>query len=327
MLELLYTSPRKTFAAWDSAKSLHRWAFNKAWDAMLLVGRTTHANGVLGTFKIFKDGHALRCMDESSSYIDYDFLEMAGGKLCTCITSYTPWEFKLYELDPFTAAPVGQPFFTFAAGNPYVNQGSLIDRERDLFLRFSGNNLQAYSITDPPVLLWSLPLRATYYAIHWVADGRVMLSQTRETYQLGGTYYRVMFVDYVERSILLATRLNPYRVALFDSRCGVVMAINAAGYVEVYYPQPVPSHLTAPVLEPAAVGLYGGSLVTTQVLGDLDEPCPDRVVHWYLEQGLGGLAREASKSGADGTASNYYFAPDNPAQAGLEETIRVEALI
>lgn len=327
MLELLYTSPRQTFAGWNSALVLRRLVFSRTWDCMVLEGSgASGANRVGGTFKIFKDGHAVRCMDVNADVAaTFIMLEMEDGVLGTFVkTGSSPYLYQLYELDPFTATPVSNPFSTFSSTLP-LGRGWYIDRRRALILRPDGSYLRAYSLADPPVLQWSLSLAESFYAIHAVADGRVMLSKTR--YEGGVQTPRVLFVDYLARAIVLRSQLNSYRAAVFDSHCGVVMAINASGYTEIYYPQAVPHRLTPPVLDPDPVGLYGGSLVSTQVLGDLDEPCPDRVVHWYLENGLGGLARQTSKSGPDGTASNYYFAPDDPARAGQEETVRVEALI
>jgi len=328
MLELLYTSPRKVFSAWSVAQTLSKWAFLKAWDVMLITGPVC---GEAGTFKIFKDGHAVQCMDDIGVPTS-PFLEVAGGEMCTSVynTAPNPDVYELYMLDPFTGTQVNSPFFTFAS-DPLLYQGHFVDRGRSLFFRFITvppfeNHLAAYSLTDPPVLLWSLLLDEMYNSIHWVSDGKIMLSKT-QTANTYAPYTKLKFVDYINRTAYLTTQINPYRVAVFDSHCGVVFSINVTGYTEIYYPQAVPHHLSVPVLDPATVSLYGGNTVTTHVLGDLDEPCADRPVHWYLENGLGGLKKQVTKTGIDGATSNYYFAPDNPISAGLEETIRVEVLV
>ena len=322
MLELLYTSPRKVSESWNAAKGITRFAFNKSWDTMILDGTVM---GGYGTFKIFKDGHAIKFVDSSFS-ASFPFVTMAGGKLCTYKDRSTyPILYGLFELDPFTGQPVTNPFFTFNAQQA-ISNGWFIDVERSLMLYCSGgpHPLYCYSLAATPVLLWTLDIGNTYSAISWVSDGRIMISENAWGTATGT---KVIFVDYLERVVTLRSRLNTYRVATFDSRCGVVMAINTSGYTEIYYPQAVPNYLTPPVLNPQVVTLYGGNAVTTQVLGDLNEPCADRVVHWYLENGIGGLEKEATKTDINGFARNFYFSPDNPISIGAVETIRVEALI
>jgi len=331
MLELIYTSPRKVFDTWDSSKAVSGAAFHHVWDAMIMRLDGAQLGGPTnkGFFKVFKDGHVRQCGDWNAIISTTKINEMAGGRLWTAKWSggYPNITSAMYYLDAFTVMPESTPILTKTWTQMIGYAGDdFLDLNRNLLLLLSTYYLRAYNLADMS-LAWQMDLRATgdngvYYNIHWVSDGKIMLSGTY-TWR---TDTRLLFIDYRTQEITLRTVINTYRIATYDSRCGVVFAINQNGYVEIYYPKPIPAFVSNPVFVDDPT-VFGGTPVSCEVLGSVQEPCEGWIVRWYLTNGLGGLEKEKTKTDENGMAYNFYFGPGDINKVGLSETIRAEVII
>jgi hypothetical protein len=110
------------------------------------------------------------------------------------------------------------------------------------------------------------------------------------------------------------------RKAWYSPRFDVFVVLFNINTMSVYASSPEPYSLSNPVAVPS---LTRGRVCTvrTQLLGDMDEPCPDELVNWSLTAGSGELLTLQSTTDSDGYADAQYLAPMT---GGTDPTIEAQ---
>jgi hypothetical protein len=147
-----------------------------------------------------------------------------------------------------------------------------------------------------------------FHSLAWVQEGQVAglckaSGKTRIMTYLGG-----------EKKVIEADRIDPFRVAAYDSQHHLFFAVGMDYRARVYCREAWSENLSAPVFEPAAVYGLKANKLKTRLTGDDGKPIPDMWVHWELE-GVGGpvigsLDKAVSMTDKDGWAENMYYGPD-----------------
>jgi hypothetical protein len=146
-----------------------------------------------------------------------------------------------------------------------------------------------------------------YFAsIAWVQPGQVA--------GLCRTSGKVRIMDYLSSPrVLESGRIDPFKVAAYDSAFHLFFAIGTDHKARVYCREAWPAALSAPVFDPATVYGLKANRVTTRLTGQDGEPCPGWWVHWELADAGGGLRgcldNYATKTDEAGWAKSRYFGP------------------
>ncbi len=124
---------------------------------------------------------------------------------------------------------------------------------------------------------------------------------------------KVALFDWVSQELVFSSQIEPYYHAEYDHKNQVICSICPDGYMRVYTLQAEPAVLSNPEFLPSGQ-VYTGDLrkVRVRLTGAQNEPCPNYVVYWELQNHHGALRWERTKTGADGYAVNYYIAPTTP---------------
>ena len=109
-------------------------------------------------------------------------------------------------------------------------------------------------------------------------------------------------------NVVEAGRIDPHRVAAYDSAFHVLVSIGTDNKTRVYCREAWPYALSNPVFDPATVYGLKGNTVKVRLTGQEGEPCPGWWVHWELASvggaPLGYLDKYVSKTDKDGYAWN-----------------------
>ena len=87
-------------------------------------------------------------------------------------------------------------------------------------------------------------------------------------------------------NVVEAGRIDPHRVAAYDSAFQVLVSIGVDNKTRVYCREAWPYALSNPVFDPATVYGLKGNTVKVRLTGQEGEPCPGWWVHWELAGGL-----------------------------------------
>jgi hypothetical protein len=94
---------------------------------------------------------------------------------------------------------------------------------------------------------------------------------------------KIRIIDYLSSPrVLESGRLDPFKVAAYDSAFHLFFAIGTDHKARVYCREAWPAGLSAPIFEPATVYGLKANRVQTRLTGQDGEPCPDWWVHWEL---------------------------------------------
>ena len=206
---------------------------------------------------------------------------------------------------------------------PWTNVGAFLDDQNQRYLyQPNANSVRVYDLRTGAILGTITHNTGEYFkSLNWVQHGQVA--------GLASSSGKVKIIDYLfGLNVVEAGRIDPHRVAAYDSAFQVLVSIGVDHKTRVYCREAWPYALSNPVFDPATVYGLKGNTVKVRLTGQEGEPCPGWWVHWYLAGGwwspgdghgapaqqffpLGYLDKHVSKTDKDGYAWNLYFGPDD----------------
>jgi WD40 repeat protein len=195
---------------------------------------------------------------------------------------------------------------------PGFSGGAFVDDLSQRFISQPNSNQVRVSDLKTGAVLGTITHSAGEYfkTIAWVQHGRVA--------GICSSSGKVKIMDYLSGlNVVEAGRIDPHRVAAYDSAFHVLVAIGMDNKTRVYCREAWPYALSNPVFDPPTVYGLKGNTVKVRLTGQEGEPCPGWWAHWELE-GVGGaplgcLDKYVSQTDKDGWAWNLYFGPDDNA--------------
>jgi len=190
--------------------------------------------------------------------------------------------------------------------------GAFIDDRNQRYLHQpNASSVRVYDLRTGAVLGAITHNTGEYFkSLNWVQHGQVA--------GICSGSGKVKIMDYLSgMNVVEAGRIDPHRVAAYDSAFNVLVAIGTDHKTRVYCREAWPYTLSNPVFDPAAVYGLKGNTVKVRLTGQEGEPCPGWWIHWELV-GVGGaplgyLDKYVSQTDKDGWAWNLYFGPDDNA--------------
>ena len=291
--------------------------FVTPWDAFFCVNLWEWA-------RVFRDGTKVVYGTPSGSYTP---LPRVGGY--TSFYNGSGYVYGAYEIDQLpNPNEVLNPDWVIPYGlAPSSIVGAFIDDLNQRYVRPQNANVLGVYDLKTGALIGSVTHNAGEYfkTIAWVQEGQVAGICTNNG--------KVKIMDYLfGLKVIESGRIDPHRVAAYDSAFHVIVAIGTDHKTRVYCREAWPYVLSNPVFEPAQVYGLKGNTVKVRLTGQEGEPCPGWWVHWALEgvspvygdphgppvlpgadAPLGYLDKYVSQTDRDGYAWNLYFGPDDNA--------------
>ncbi len=300
MYEKIFESTKlaQPVVAGDSWQHL---CYVSTWDAFLSQSGGEWA-------RVFRDGARVKFGKPSGSYAML-------GRVKGFPAYWSQWTFKVHPAFEINGLPnpneVLNPNWNIGYSlGPSSSSGKFIDDVNQVYLHQpSANRIDIHSLEDGRKVGEIVHNAGEYFAaIAWVQPGQVA--------GLCRTSGKVRIMDYLSSPRVLATgRLDPFKVAGYDSAFHLFFAIGTDYKARVYCREAWPAVLSAPVFDPPTVRGLKGNLVKTRLTGQDGEPCPGWWVHWELADAGGGLRGSldnyVTKTDTAGWAKSRYFGPDD----------------
>ena len=302
MLRLLYTSTKTV----PNCNTFSHLAWMASLDAFALVAD--------GSKKLFLDGS---CIHLGSHPGTIGFFSMPGGQAIYDGIYNTVWRVDeiTFQLDP------NQVLFS-KAGLP-GGTGCFCDPDNDLFLNKVGGSLEYWQISTATKLATQAVIAGVVIdALSYAGPGKVMA--------LDHDTGKLALVDYLAREVLLASRIDPCRLAAVSPLHNVVVALGTDNKVRVYALEALSAILSNPEFVPYSPHVHRlmGYPVRVRLTGSGGEACPGYWVQWSLlgEPPKGQLEKEYTRTDAEGYATNFWFGPSGLAETG-QETIKAAVTV
>jgi hypothetical protein len=283
------------------------------WDAFL-------AQSVHEWSRVFRDGTKVKFGKPSGSYTPL-------GRVKGFPAYWSQWTLKVHPAFEINGLPnpneVLNPNWNIGYSlGPSALTGRFIDDVNQVYLHQpSANRIDIYSLEDGRKVGEIVHNAGEYFAsLAWVQPGQVA--------GLCRTSGKIRIMDYLSSPRVLATgRLDPFKVAAYDSAFHLFFVIGTDHKARVYCREAWPAVLSAPVFDPATAYGLKANLVKVKLTGQDGEPCPDWWVHWELEDTGGGLSgsldKNVSLTDGDGWAECLYFGPNDnlPGQCRIQARV------
>ncbi|MDD2900826.1 MAG: hypothetical protein PHU44_00155 [Syntrophales bacterium] len=309
MLEQIYTSTK--VVNFVSGVQPGGFCYLASWDAFFLLNFTR-------VDKVFRDGTQVN-IGNPVSY--WSLGNRQGGRHFWF--PYTTSPLDCYAADEITGQPSLAEVLNPAWKIPFGTwrAGDYLDEVAGLFLHNAYNGLiKIFRLADGVQTgQIQVPSGPSNDSLAYVSPGKAMAF-----HKASG---KVALLDYLIPALVWESKVAPFTAVAFDCRHNLVAALGADGKLRIYLLTPVPASLSSPAFSPAGDPYrLGGKKVTTQLTGDMGEPCPDYWVHWQLlgTPPQGSLWKDKSKTDVQGVAENFYF---GPADTTGEETIKVRVIV
>jgi hypothetical protein len=202
--------------------------------------------------------------------------------------------------------------------------GAFIDDLNHRYLHQpNANSVRVYDLATGAVLGTITHNAGEYFkSLNWVQHGQVA--------GICSVSGKVKIMDYLfGLNVLESGRIDPHRVAAYDSAFNVLVSIGMDNKTRVYCREAWPYALSNPVFDPPQVYGLKANAVKVRLTGQEGEPCPGWWVHWELTDTgggvLGSLDKYVSKTDRDGYAWNLYYGPDDGAVGNCK--IRVSVVL
>lgn len=282
------------------------------WDAFL-------AQSIFEYSRVFRDGTAVKFGKPSGSYV---MLGRVKGFPAYCTTAGVIHPaFEINGL-PNSNEALNPDWAIPSAMRPNSVAGRFIDDLNGVYLnQATANRIDIYNLEDGAKIDEITHSAGEYFlSLAWVQPGQVA--------GLCKTSGKTRIMDYLSSPRVLETgRIDPFRVASYDSAFNLFFAIGPNHKARVYCREAWPAVLSAPVFDPAAVYGLKANRVRAQLTGQDGEPSPGWWVHWELEDAGGGIIgamdQPVSLTDADGWADGLYFGPED----NLPGTCRLQARV
>jgi hypothetical protein len=272
------------------------------WDACL-------AQSIWEWSRVFRDGTKVKFGTTSGGYA-------LLGRVKGFPAFWNQWTGKVHPAFEINGLPnpneVLNPDWDIGYGlGPSTQVGKFIDDMNQVYLHQpNASRIDIYSLEKGLKVGEIVHNAGEYFAsLAWVQPGQVA--------GLCLTSGKVRIMDYLSSPrVLESGRIEPFKVAAYDSAFHLFFAIGTDHKARVYCREAWPAGLSAPVFEPATVCGLKANRVKTRLTGQDGEPCPDWWVHWEL-LGVGGnspmgyLDNLVSKTDKEGWARNLFFGPDD----------------
>jgi hypothetical protein len=279
-----------------------RWLFYlRHWDAFLALTTTHYA-------KVFRDGATVFFGKRSGSFEPV-------GRVDSLLAWWSQWTEKIYPAFELNGLPNPN-----VALNPSWNidyslcptstRGTFVDERRGVYLhQGTSNRIDIYSLeTGQKTGEIQHNTGEYFHSLAWVQEGQVagFCKNSGKT--------RIMTYLGSEKKVIEADRIDPFRMAAYDSQHHLFFAVGTDYQARVYCREAWSENLSAPTFEPASAYGLKANRLKTRLTGDDGKPIPDLWIHWELE-GVGGpvigsLDKAVSMTDKDGWAENVYFGPD-----------------
>jgi hypothetical protein len=302
MYEKTFESTKLAAPGGASPQNWTQMIFVTPWDAFFCVNLWEWA-------RVFRDGTKVAFGVPSGGYTP---LPRVGGY--AGFYSGNGRVYGAYEIDQLpNPNEILNPEWAIDYGKaPSSSSGAFIDDLNQVYLWQSGYNWMNISDLKTGAALGAIQHNAgeRFKTIAWVQHGQVA--------GICSGSGKVKILDYLYGlNVVESGRIDPHRVAAYDSAFHVLVAIGTDNKTRVYCREAWPYVLSNPVFEPAQVYGLKGNTVKVRLTGQEGEPCPGWWIHWQLE-GVGGpplgyLDKYVSRTDKNGYAWNTYFGPDDNA--------------
>ena len=300
MYEKVFESAKLAQPA-QGSDSWYYLCYVSTWDAFL-------AQSIWEWSRVFRDGTKVKFGATSGGYAML-------GRVKGFPAYWNQWTGKVHPAFEINGLPnpneVLNPNWDIGYSlGPSTQVGKFIDDVNQVYLHQpNANRIDLYNLENGAKVGEINHNAGEYFAsLAWVQPGQVA--------GLCRASGKVRIMDYLSSPrVLESGRLEPFKVAAYDSAFHLFFAIGMDHKARVYCREAWPAALSAPVFEPATVYGLKANLVKTRLTGQDGEPCPDWWVHWELlgvsgNSPLGYLDKLVSKTDKEGWAKNLYFGPD-----------------
>jgi len=301
MYEKIYESDTLVVGEADQTPDW-RWLFYlRHWDAFLGLTPTHYA-------KVFRDGTTIFFGKRSGSYEPV-------GRVDSLLAYWGRWTEALCPAFPINGLPnpnvVLNPGWNIEYGmGPDSVTGTFVDERRMVYLHQPNTHrIDIYSVeTRQKTGEIQHNTGEYFHSLAWVQEGQVA------GFCKASGKIRIMTYLGSDKKVIESDRIDPFRVAAYDSEHHLFFAVGTDYRARLYCREAWSENLSAPTFEPASVYGLKANRLKTRLTGDDGKPIPGMWVHWELEgvDGpiIGSLDKAVSMTDKDGWAENFYYGPD-----------------